>query len=149
MRRIALIIIISLIGVSLGWGASSRLIATEEEVKQFLEQYRDRYVNKDLEGFLMLFSPRAIQNQKEDREEIRKIYSRFFDQSLTLQYQLDELKIELYENAAEVKARYQIEQIRKEGGEKRSWRGSIRWVLGREGGTLKILSLDYQHQKTP
>ena len=59
------------------------------------------------------------------------------------------MKIEIYQNAVEVKARYVIDQGLKEGGQKKVWRGSIRWVLIKEEGTLKILSLDYQHQKTP
>jgi hypothetical protein len=47
----------------------------------------------------------------------------------------------------EVRARYEIEQILKMGGEKKVWRGNIRWVLGKENGVLRILSIDYQHQK--
>jgi hypothetical protein len=58
------------------------------------------------------------------------------------------MKIEIYENAVEVKARYEVDQILKGGGEK-PWKGHIRWVLVKEDGALKILSLDYQHRKTP
>jgi hypothetical protein len=56
------------------------------------------------------------------------------------------MKIEIYQNAVEAKARYEIEQLMKIGGEKKVWRGQIRWILGKEDGVLKILSLDYQHQ---
>jgi hypothetical protein len=35
------------------------------------------------------------------------------------------------------------------GGERKRWRGDIRWVLVRENEDLKILSLDYQGQETP
>lgn len=151
MRRVVIInlIIISFTIALFGiLEASSRLIATEEEVKQFLAKYIDRYVNKDIEGFLSLFSKQAVQNHKENKEEIRKIYSHFFNESLNLQLKLEGLKIELYENAAEVRATYQIDQIRKESGDRRSWRGRIRWLLGKESGTLKIVSLEYRHQKT-
>jgi hypothetical protein len=34
------------------------------------------------------------------------------------------------------------------GGEKKVWRGNVHWVLGKENGALKIISLDYQHQKS-
>jgi hypothetical protein len=30
------------------------------------------------------------------------------------------------------------------GGEKKVWRGQVRWVLNKENGVLKIVSLDYQ-----
>jgi hypothetical protein len=59
---------------------------------------------------------------------------------------MQDMKIEIYQNAAEVKARYEIVQTLKTGGKEQVWRGDIRWVLGKENGALKILSLDYQHQ---
>jgi hypothetical protein len=34
------------------------------------------------------------------------------------------------------------------GGKNKVWRGQILWILGKENGVLKIISLDYQHQKT-
>jgi hypothetical protein len=124
------------------------LVSTEKEVNQFFVNYIDRYTQKDIEGFLSLFSSKAIQNQKDGLGEIRKIYHDFFDQSHELQYHIEDMKIEIYENAVEVKARYEVNQILKGGGEK-VWKGHIRWVLVKEDGALKILSLDYQHQKTP
>jgi hypothetical protein len=41
-----------------------------------------------------------------------------------------------------------LDQLLK-GGERKRWRGDIRWVLVRENEDLKILSLDYQGQETP
>jgi len=38
--------------------------------------------------------------------------------------------------------------LERQGSEK-IWRGDIRWVLIREGGALKIISLDYRNEKTP
>lgn len=150
MRTIGLVICgIFIVTLSIGWAAPQRLIATQEEVKQFMAKYIERYTQKDIDGFLWLFSPKAIQNQKDGFEAIRRIYSHFFDQSLELQYRLEEMKIELYENAVEVKALYQIDQIPKKGEERKVWKGRIRWVLGKEDGLLKIISLDYQHQTTP
>jgi ketosteroid isomerase-like protein len=127
----------------------SRLIATEQEVRQFFDNYIERYTRKDFDGFLWLFSLKAIQNQKDGLQGIKEIYSNFFDQSQTLQCRMEDMKIEIYENGVEVKARYQIEQIVKKNGERKVWRGRIRWVLIKEDGTLKILSIDYQHEKTP
>jgi hypothetical protein len=128
--------------------ASTPLIATEEEVRQFFANYTERYTQKDLDGFLSLFSPRAVQNRQDGLEGIRKIYGNFFKQSQEIEYYIDDIKIEIYQNAAEVKARYELVQLLKKSGEKKIWRGDIRWTLVKEDGALKILSLDYQPQKS-
>jgi hypothetical protein len=125
------------------------LIATEEEVKQFLANYVDRYTQKDLDGFLSLFSPRAVQNRKDGLDGIRKIYTSYFNQSQEIRYQMEDRKIEIYQNGVEVKARYEVNQILRKGGEKKVWEGNIRLALVKEDGALKILSIDYQHQKSP
>ena len=45
-------------------------------------------------------------------------------------------------------ADYELEGILKKGREKKVWRGEVRWVLIKEKGALKVLSLDYQPQKS-
>ena len=125
------------------------LIATEEEVKQFFANYIERYTQKDLDGFLSLFSPRALQNRQDGLERIRKIYANFFDQSQEIEYHMNDIRSEIYQNGVEVRARYELVQVLKKGGGKKIWRGDIRWILVKEDGTLKILSLDYQPQKSP
>jgi hypothetical protein len=120
-------------------------LTTEDEVKKFFKDYIERYDRMDVEGFLSLFSPKAIQNQKYRLEGIRKIYIDFFNQGEKVRYRMQDMKIEIYQNAAEVKARYEIVQTMKTEGWERVWRGNIRWVLGKENGALKILSLDYQN----
>ena len=124
------------------------LIATLEDVNEFFNKYRERYEKKDIDGFLWLFSSKAVQNQQGGLPEIREIYSDFFGRSQSLKNSIEDMKIEIYQNAVEVKARYVVDQVLK-GGESKVLRGSIRWVLTKEEGTLKILSLDYRHQKTP
>ena len=133
------------------WVASapSPSFAKEEEVRKFFSNYVDRYNRKDINGFLSFFSPKAIQNQKDGFEKIRKVYSDFFDQSQEVQYHLEDTKIEVYQNGAEVRARYKLDQLSKKGGERKSWVGNIRWVLVREDGNLKISSLDYKNEKSP
>jgi len=127
------------------------LIATESEVKDFFDKYIERYSRKDIEGFLWLFSLKALQNQKDGLREIRQAYNDFFKKSQGLDYRLEDFKMEIYQNAAEVKARFRIHQILTKGEGERVYQGRIRWVLirERESGALKILSLDYQHQKSP
>jgi curved DNA-binding protein CbpA len=124
-------------------------MATEQEIKQFLANYTERYIRKDLDEFLSLFSPRAVQNSRDGWEGIRKIYGEFFKHSKDLRYSLEDTEIEFYQNGLEVKASYELTQTLKRRDEMKTWRGYIRWVLIEEEGALKILSLDYQHYKIP
>jgi ketosteroid isomerase-like protein len=125
------------------------LLAEEEEVKQFFSNYVDRYNRKDVDGFLAFFSSKAVQNQKDGVEGIRNIYTKFFDESQVLRYQVDEMKTEIYQNRVDVKARFRVDQTLKKSKKEKVWSGNIRWVLGREDGDLKIVSLDYQNEKSP
>ncbi len=125
------------------------LLATEREVEEFIDKYIEHYIKKDVEGFLRFFSSKAIQNERERLPEIRETYSQFFNQSETLKYRMIDRKTEIYENAVEVKARYEIEQVLKRGKETKIWKGKGRWVLVKEGQDLKILSLHYQNEKVP
>jgi ketosteroid isomerase-like protein len=125
------------------------LLAKEEEVKQFFSNYVDRYQRKDIGGFLSFFSPKAVHNQRDRIEEIRSIYSKFFDESKALRFQVEGMKTEIYQNRVEVKARFRVEQTLKKGEKEIIWTGNIRWVLGSEDGALKIVSLDYQNDKSP
>jgi ketosteroid isomerase-like protein len=125
------------------------LLANEEEVKQFFSNYIDRYHRKDIGGFLSFFSSKAVHNQKDGIEGIRSIYTKFFDESKELRYQVEEMRTEIYQNRVEVKARFKVDQTLKKPKKEMVWSGNIRWVLGREDGVLKIVSLDYQNEKSP
>jgi len=48
-----------------------------------------------------------------------------------------------------VKARYELDQILRIDGEKKIWKGRIQWMLVKEDGVLKIISLNYRHDGTP
>jgi hypothetical protein len=131
-------------------GAFSRsLLAKEEEVKQFFSNYVDRYNRKDIGGFLSFFSSKAVHNQKDGFKGIRNIYTKFFDESEELRYQIEGMRTEIYQNRIEAKARFKVDQILKKPKKEMVWSGNIRWVLGREDGVLKIVSLDYQNEKSP
>lgn len=152
MRMKSFVLTIGLIAFLTGWvwaQPQPSLIATEEEVRQFFKAYGDCYNRKAVDEFLALFSPKAIQNRKEGIAEIKKAYTLFFNQSLDLNYRLESLQYEIYENAVEAKARYAILQKPHIGGKEREWTGKIRWILTKEDGRLKILSLIYQHEKVP
>lgn len=122
--------------------------ATEEEVSQFFATYVDRYNQKDINGFLSLFSPEATQNGIQRYDDIKRLYTGFFDQSREIAYGMEGLGVEIHHNAVEAKASYELHQIPKKRGEKKTWKGDIRWILIRENGALRILALDYQHKKS-
>jgi len=124
-------------------------IATEEEVKKLFDHYVERYNKKDIQGFLSLFSPKAIQNQKDALNGIRRIYENFFYQSQELRYSVEDMRVEIYQNAVEVKARYEVDQILTIDGERKIWKGRIQWMLVKEDGVLKIISINYRHDNTP
>lgn len=129
-------------------GAVPSLMATEQEIRRFFDEYVKRYNRMDVEGFISLFSLKARQNQQDGLPEIRVLYSEFFNQMTSVQNSVDNLKIEIYQNAAEVKARFSVNQVLKKGGEKKVLKGSGRWVLIKEDGLLKILSVGYKLEKT-
>jgi curved DNA-binding protein CbpA/ketosteroid isomerase-like protein len=131
-------------------GAFSRsLLAKEEEVEQFFSNYVDRYNRKDVGGFLSFFSSKAIQNQTDGLEAIGNLYTKFINQSGELRYQIEGMKIEIFQNRVDVKARFRVDHKLKKDGEEKVWKGNIRWVLVKEEGRLKISSLDYQNEKSP
>ena len=124
-------------------------VSSEEEVKQFYANYIERYTRRDIDGFLSCFSAKAVQNQRAGFDEIRKIYANFFNLSHEIRYHMEGMKIAFNQNHTEVRAFYEVDQVLRKGGESKTWRGHIRWTLVREEGGLKILSLDYQQQKSP
>lgn len=123
--------------------------ATDEEVRRFFVDYVERYNRKDIDGFLSLFSPSAIQNQREGFDEIRRIYSDFFKRSRKLRYHLEDMKIKVNQNGAEARGHYTLVQKKKRRWKEKVWKGDIRWVLVRENGALKIRYLDYTPEKSP
>jgi len=122
-------------------------LSTEQEIRQFLNSYVNSYNAKSIEGFMEFFSPRAIQNQRDDFDKIRKSYETFFDQMETVQYRITIDKIEPQQNSVEVRGQYRLEGLVSKGRKKENWKGQVRWVLVKEDGVSKILTLDYQPQK--
>jgi hypothetical protein len=125
------------------------LVATDEEVRQFLATYVERYTQKDRDSLLSLFSPKAIQNQRNGFDEIKEMYSDFFNKSHELRYRIADATIDIYQNAVEVTARYEVDQISKKKGNKKLWTGHIRWILVREDGKLRIRFIDFRPQESP
>jgi hypothetical protein len=127
---------------------SPSVIASDLEVRTFFENYLVKYNRKEINSFISLFSAKAIQNQKDDIEKIRKTYENFFAQMESVNYQIAITGIEPKQDRLEVKAQYELEGVVAKGRKMQTWKGQIRWVLVREGGALKVLSLDYQPQSS-
>ena len=119
----------------------------ENEVREFLAKYVDRYKQRDIEGFLSFFSPMAIQNQKDRIEKIREMYSKQFERYESFRYQVKDPQVKILENSVRVRASYEIEQFSKKG-ETKQLRGDIEWELVREGKELKVLTIEYKPEKT-
>jgi len=150
MKRVTMFLLVSLFMVSILYASQSvppSAIASESEVRQFFDAYVKRYNRKDLEGIMASFSASAIQNHKTDIGRIRKIYETFFDQMETVQYRITIKKIEPQQNSIEVRGQYELEGVLRKGRKEQNWKGQICWVLVREDGILKILSLEYEPQK--
>jgi ketosteroid isomerase-like protein len=124
-------------------------MATDEEVKRFFADYVERYNQKDIQGFISFFSSKAIQNQKDGLEGIRRIYENFFNQSQGLEYRIENIKIEVVQNSIQVRARYEIDQVLNKEEGRKIWRGHIQWILVKEEGVFKITSLNYQNDQSP
>ena len=120
---------------------------SDGEVRQFLGRYVSSYNNQSTEGLISFFSPRAIQNKKDTLEKIRKTYDSFFDQMEAVQYRITINEIKPQQNSVEVRGQYQLDGVLMNTRKKVNWKGQIRWVLVREDGDLRIVSLDYQPQK--
>jgi hypothetical protein len=127
---------------------SPSAIASDLEVRNFFDNYLVKYNRKELSGFIALFSAKAIQNQKDDVEKIRKTYENFFAQMESVNYQIAITGIETKQDRLEVKAQYALEGIVAKGRKMQTWKGQARWVLIKEDGALKVLSLDYQPQSS-
>jgi len=127
---------------------SPAAIASDLEVRNFFDNYLVKYNRKEINSFIALFSAKAIQNQKDDVEKIRKTYENFFAQMESVNYQIAITGIEPKQDRLEVKAQYTLEGIVAKGRKMQTWKGQVRWLLIREDGALKVLSLDYQAQSS-
>lgn len=129
--------------------SQTSLSATEEEVRAFFASYVDDYNQKNADGFLSKFSSKAVQNGTDRIGDIREMYTRLFDQSRELQYHLEDMRVEIYQNAVKAGAHFTVDQIPEKSGRKKTWGGNVHWILVRENGALRVLRLDYEHWELP
>ena len=116
---------------------------TVEEVNQFMNEYKDRYMKMDHEAFMDLFSKEAVENRMHPYADIREAYRKTFDNSNAVQFNLEIYTIQTYQEGAFVSGRYELVQSIKGAKKSMVFRGNIQWNLNREGGVLKIREINY------
>ena len=116
---------------------------TIEEVRQFIDEYKTRFMKMDLDAFMALFSKEAVENRMLPYADIRNAYLRTIAHSDSIVYEAKIYSIQTYTRSAFVRGRYEIIQSLKGRGKKRVFRGDIQWNLVRENGSMKIQEINY------
>jgi hypothetical protein len=114
-----------------------------EEVYRFMDEYKDRYMEMDIDAFMNLFSKGAVENRMHPYADIREAYRKTFSNSNSIQYNLEISNIRTYAKGASVSGHYELIQNLKGGRKNRTFRGNIQWELVREDGLLKIKEINY------
>jgi len=150
MRTIALVIFLFLISL---FPISTRAqtpvspeipqAVTEEEVNRFFDEYTARYMSKDLDAFMNLFSQEAVENRMRPYADIREGYQKTFANSDSIVYNLEIYSIQTYQKSAFVRGRYELIQSFRGSKKKGIFEGDIQWELIREDGSLKIKEINY------
>jgi hypothetical protein len=150
IKKISLIFLIALF---LGWPPSLRAqvpppfetppVVTETEARRFIDEYVAQYIKMDIDAFMTFFSKRAIENRMLTYADIREIYRKTFENSESLQYDLEIYTMQTYKESTAVRGRYEVTQNFKRSPFKKVYKGNIQWELIREDGVLKIKEINY------
>lgn len=115
----------------------------EEEVRQFIDEYKDRFVKMEIDGFMALFSRDATENRMLPYADIEEAYRRTVIVSRSLSYWVEIYTIQTYSQSAFVTGRYEIIQTFKGVRKRRVYRGDIQWTLVRKNGSFSIKEVNY------
>ena len=115
----------------------------EEEIRQFIDRYVDRYKAKDIDQYMALFSEKAVENRMYPYADIRPYYKKVFGETGRFEYYVNLYSIQRFKSNAFAAGRYKIIQTLKGGNDMRTFQGNIQWILIREDGSLKIRELNY------
>ena len=116
---------------------------TEEEVRQFMDEYKARFMKMDLDAYMAFFSKEAVENRMLPYADIRGAYQRVIAHTHSIEYKLKIYSIQTYMRSALVRGRYEIIQTLKGKAQENFFRGDIQWDLVRENGSLKIREVNY------
>ena len=131
------------ISLSIGAQAPSLAAVKEEEVRQFIDEYKDRFVKMEIDDFMALFLRDATENRMLPYTDIEEAYRRTVSISQSISYQVEIYSIQTYSQSAFISGRYEIIQTFKGIWRKRAFRGDIQWVLVRKDGSLRIREISY------
>jgi hypothetical protein len=129
--------------LSIGAQAPSLAAVKEEEVRQFIDEYKDRFVKMEIDDFMALFLRDATENRMLPYTDIEEAYRRTVSISQSILYQVEIYSIQTYSQSAFISGRYEIIQTFKGIWRKRAFRGDIQWVLVRKNGSLRIREINY------
>jgi hypothetical protein len=129
--------------LSIGAQAPSLAAVKEEEVRQFIDEYKDRFVKMEIDDFMALFLRDATENRMLPYTDIEEAYRRTVSISQSISYQVEIYSIQTYSQSAFISGRYEIIQTFKGIWRKRAFRGDIQWVLVRKNGSLRIREINY------
>ena len=118
-------------------------VITETEAQRFIDEYVDQYIKMNIDGFMDLFSRKAIENRMLTYADIRELYRMTFDNSEFLKYDLKVSTIHIYKEGAAVVGYYEVIQALKGSPYKKIYKGNIQWELIREDGVLRIKEVNY------
>jgi curved DNA-binding protein CbpA/ketosteroid isomerase-like protein len=116
----------------------------DKSVDQFIGRYIRAYEEGDIERFMSFFSRSAVENGRMNFDDIRRAYKKNFDNGRH-RYSLRNVQFRKNGDNVILAASYTINKSLDNGGEALV-RGDIRWTLAREGGSLKILKVDYERR---
>ena len=129
--------------LSIGAQASSLAAVKDEEVRQFIDEYKDRFVKMEIDDFMALFLRDATENRMLPYTDIEEAYRRTVSISQSISYRVEIYSIQTYSQSAFLSGRYEIIQTFKGIWRKRAFRGDIQWVLVRKNGSLRIREINY------
>jgi hypothetical protein len=123
--------------------SESRREVTQEEAKQFIEEYIQRFMKLDLDPYMELFSKQAIENRVLPYADIEEAYRRTIQKTHSLLYNMTLYSIEPYTHSAFVRGRYEIVQRLKKKDRVVNLSGEIQFYLIRDNSFLKIREINY------
>ena len=101
---------------------------TMEEARQFIDEYKARFMKMDLDAFMALFSKDATENRMLPYADIRRAYQKTIAGSRPIIYNFTIYSIQTYTQSAFVRGRYEIIQSFKGGEEREDFPG--RYSMG-------------------
>ena len=125
--------------------ASSPSTLTLEDALRVVEAYRRAYERRDVNGLLTLMVPHARAGLAAGQEAIRRFHAENFTGWREIVYELHQLDVGPADGERRtVHGRYRIQAVPATGAAQPVvTNGAIRWLIQREEGLVRIVSIDY------